>query len=338
MNGISIIVCCYNSAERLPETLKHLALQQVSDTIHWEVILVNNNSTDATAQIALEIWNSLGSKAPLVVVDEPKPGLAFAREKGIEQSKYDVLLWCDDDNWLCDIYVQTAFKIMEGNKQIGALGGWCEATFESEKPKWFKEYAKYFAISKQGSNSGDITNNKGCVYGAGMVTRKSHNFELKEQGFANLLKGRTEKSLSSGEDTEYCFALRLIGYKIWYDDRLYFKHFMTDGRLSLDYVSRLRKAMAYSDFILWAYRDVLKNETQSKQDFLKIALHWFPLVPIKKLVELILGNYVQKENSKGYFRNFRYRIFNYDTYKENVEFLKKWMDDSSVKKKQFERK
>ena len=62
MKGISIIICCYNSAKRLHETLKHLALQQVSDTIHWEVILVNNNSTDATTQIALEIWNGLGQK------------------------------------------------------------------------------------------------------------------------------------------------------------------------------------------------------------------------------------------------------------------------------------
>lgn len=327
MNGISIIVCCYNSAERLPETLKHLALQQVSSAVNWEVILVNNNSTDATTQVAKTTWNNLGVKVPLIVVNEVQPGLAFAREKGIAQATYDILLWCDDDNWLCDTYIQTAFNIMEQNMQIGALGGWCEATFETDKPNWFDDYAKYFAVSKQGRRSGDITYKKGCLYGAGMVTRKSHAEELHIHGFTQILKGRTGGDLSSGEDTEYCFALRLLGYKIWYDDRLYFKHFMVNERLSLDYVSRLRKAMSHSDFILWAYSDVLNNQLQTKQNFLKIALHWFPFLPLKKLGELIIGNYVQKENAKGYLRNLRYRMFNYSTYKANVGFLKKMVDD-----------
>src|SRR5690606_25368384 len=109
-------------------------------------------------------------------------------------------------------------------------------------------------------------------YGAGMVLRKSHNTELKALGFKQLLNDRKGQSLSSGGDTEYCYALRLLGYKMWYDERLYFQHYMTDGRLSLDYVSRLRKAMAHSNFMLWPYLDVLRGHTRTKKDFLKEAL------------------------------------------------------------------
>ncbi|REE81993.1 glycosyltransferase involved in cell wall biosynthesis [Lutibacter oceani] len=322
MKGVSIIICCYNSAKRLPETLAHLANQQVNGSFNWELIIVNNNSSDNTVSLAKAIWDNLGTPAPLIVVDEVQPGLAFARVKGINQAIYDVLLWCDDDNWLCDTYMKTAFDIMEQNTQIGALGGWCEATFETEKPKWFDNYAKYFAVSKQGKQSGDITYNKGCVYGAGMVLRKSHYFKLKSLGFQQLLKGRVGKSLSSGEDTEYCYALRLLGKKMWFDERLYFKHFMTDGRLSLDYVSRLRKAMAYSNFILWPYLDILNKKPKTKQDFLKAALKGMPIIPIKKVGALLVGTYEQKEIAKRYFRNLGYQLFNYAIYKRNIEFLK----------------
>lgn len=324
MKGISVILCCYNSAKRLPETLAYLAKQKVQDTLKWEVVIVNNNSSDNTVLIAKSLWNDLKTSTPLIIVDEFESGLAFAREKGISQAKYDILVWCDDDNWLCDNYVQTAFDIMEQNIQIGALGGWCEAIFETEKPKWFDMYSKYYAVSKQGRKSGDITHKKGCVYGAGMVLRKSHNLELKLLGFSHLLNGRVGASLSSGEDTEYCYALRLLGKKIWFDERLYFNHFMADGRLSLKYVSRIRKAMIYSNFILWPYLDLLNQKEQTQNDFHKKAFKRMPLLVVKKAAALVLGSFEQKEIAKRYFRNLKYKLFYYSTYKQNLDFIETW--------------
>lgn len=50
--GVSIVICCYNSASRLPETLQHIAEQEVAANISWEVIVVDNASTDNTQEIA----------------------------------------------------------------------------------------------------------------------------------------------------------------------------------------------------------------------------------------------------------------------------------------------
>ncbi len=58
--GVSIIICCYNSERRLPETLAHLFTQQVSEDIPWEIIVVNNASSDATSRIAAQAF----SRAP----------------------------------------------------------------------------------------------------------------------------------------------------------------------------------------------------------------------------------------------------------------------------------
>lgn len=325
IDGISVILCCYNSAKRLPETLAHLARQQFDCGLDWELILVNNNSTDNTALLAEQIWSSLGSPTLLKIIDQVKSGLSHAREKGMQMAKFDLLLWCDDDNWLCDNYIQTAYTIMKDNPSIGALGGWCEAAFEKEKPEWFDAQAKYFAVSKQGRQSGDITNKKGCVYGAGMVLRKSHWIELKKQGFKHLLSDRVGKKLSSGGDTEYCYALRLMGYKIWFNEGLYFQHFMSNERLHLEYVSRMRKAMAHSNFVLWPYLDLLQEQARKRADLLKYTFRGGGVRLLKKTAALLIGNYDQREVAKRYFRQLYYCLFQYKTYKRNLEFLRSWI-------------
>lgn len=325
MKGISVIICCYNSAKRLPETLRHLAQQKVSATLDWEIVVVNNNSTDTTESDAISLWQSFSNDTSLIVVNESYPGLSHAREKGMSIAHYDLFLWCDDDNWLCDTYVQTAFNVMEQQPEIGALGGWCDAAFDGVKPEWFDVQSRYFAVSKQGRFSGDITRKKGCVYGAGMVLRKTHWLQLKELGFKHLLSDRVGKSLSSGGDTEYCYALRLLGYKIWYDERLYFKHYMAQERLELKYVSRIRKAMSRSNFILWPYLDLLEDKEQRRIDFLKKAVKGFPVKFIKKMVGLYIGDFEQKAVAKRYFKHLQYRLFAYATYNKHLQVIKSWM-------------
>jgi len=105
---------------------------------------------------------------------------------------------------------------------------------------------------------------------------------------------------------------------------LYFKHFMSDGRLSLDYVSRLRKAMAYSNFMLCPYLDLLKGQPQTQKDFIKSALKGMPMMLIKKVGALFIGTYEQKEVAKRYLRQLRYKLFSYKTYKKNVDIVKSW--------------
>src|SRR5688572_10602380 len=99
-NGISVIICCYNSSSRLPETLKHLANQSVPGKINWELIVVNNASTDNTASVAETEWAKYNLEIPLHVVDQPVPGQSAARDKGYEVASHEYLLYVDDDNWL----------------------------------------------------------------------------------------------------------------------------------------------------------------------------------------------------------------------------------------------
>ena len=54
--AISVVICCHNSAAVLPPTLMHLAAQIVDPSVQWEVVVIDNASTDDTVQVATRAW------------------------------------------------------------------------------------------------------------------------------------------------------------------------------------------------------------------------------------------------------------------------------------------
>src|SRR5690349_6454715 len=98
-NGVSVVICSYNGAQRIPATLRHLAEQDAPGELPWEVVVVDNASTDGTAERAQVVWSDQ-STVPLRLVSEPRPGLMHARERGLHESTYNVVTFVDDDNWV----------------------------------------------------------------------------------------------------------------------------------------------------------------------------------------------------------------------------------------------
>lgn len=254
--GISVIICCYNSSERLPETIKHLALQQVPEAVKWEVIIVDNASTDGTAAAATAEWAKYKlSHVPFSIVDQPIAGLSHARDMGISNARYDYLLFCDDDNWLCDDYVERCFKIMNSDNQVGVLGG-C-GLIEAEQPALLSEQQlKFTTVWGPQTWAADSH----WVYGAGSVYRKSILLELKNANWRQVTTGRIGKKLLSGEDVEICLMNYLMGYKIIADDNLKFKHFVPLKRQNIDYILKVAFWLNYSSALLNGYFALVNNK------------------------------------------------------------------------------
>ncbi|MBR9915487.1 MAG: glycosyltransferase family 2 protein [Algicola sp.] len=330
-NGVSITLCTFNGKHLLPQTLEHLAKQKL--TMPCELILVDNASTDGTKAFADNWWDTHGNdNIAYRSLSQPIPGKSYAQDLAYEHANYECLLICDDDNWLDADYVQRAYDTMQTHPDIGAIGGCSEAVFEKEAPRWFDTYANFYAVGKQSPTSGDITEKEGYLYGAGMMVRKSHWLELKTLGFEHLLSCRKGNALSSGGDTEYCYALRLLGYRIWYDDQLKFKHFMASGRLNLSYLSRLRKAMAYSNFVIHTYRLVLQGKSPSKWKTMQQKLKKQFL---KKMYKLGFGNYREKEAAKAYFRDFKLVLFSHQERRQHYQFIRSWVPTEKLQESHF---
>ena len=101
LNGISVLIATRNRAEVLRETLD--AFCNLEDPgVPWELIVVDNGSTDHTRDVA----ESFGQRLPLRYLYEGRPGKVHALNSGVPQARYDLILMTDDDitpceEWLC---------------------------------------------------------------------------------------------------------------------------------------------------------------------------------------------------------------------------------------------
>jgi len=281
--GVSVIICCYNSAGRLTETLNHLAGQMVPEGFAWEILLVDNASTDQTADKAVAIWNSLlpGSRI-LRVLHEPNPGQQFARISGAREARYDLLIFCDDDNWLDPNYIYASSKAMQDSR-IGAAGGRNEPETDADQyPDWFDTYKDKYALGIPASRSGDITH-RGFVLGAGMLTRKSLFLDMCQEKYPSLLKGRKGESLSTGDDFEYCKRLLLRGWRLYYDENMKLKHFIPKERLTISYRERLMQGIHDAGLVLNEYDLAIRvhNRYQNKNRLRLLMLTPFRILFVR---------------------------------------------------------
>lgn len=105
MEGISIVICCYNSAKRLPKTLFHLSKQKLESGAEVEIIVVDNASTKNTFDVSKTEWGKYSSKAIFRNMKQPISGQTAALEMGVNAALYNYILPVDDDNWLDESFL-----------------------------------------------------------------------------------------------------------------------------------------------------------------------------------------------------------------------------------------
>ncbi len=263
IKGVSIVICCYNSSKLLPETLKHISRLNLPDHIPFEVIIVDNNSVDDTSEIAEKFFLQLRRHPDFQILKQPIQGLSSARRMGIDNAKYEYLIFCDDDNWLDEEYAAISYDIMQGNEKIGVLGGQSEAVTNGTFPGWFEKFQQSYSAGKQYEKSGFVTWENSVLWGAGMVLRKSALEYLFSNGYESVLSDRLGNTLTSGGDIELCYALRLSGWEILYEPSLKIKHFISQERLSWEYLRKLSRGFGSQKVDLEPYLKAMDPEPEN---------------------------------------------------------------------------
>lgn len=299
----SIIICCYNSAKRIEPTLTHVAKQNSSHFI-YEVIIVDNNSTDETQTISLNVWNSFDVKNELNIIEEKKAGLTYARNAGIKIAKGKYILFCDDDNWLEKNFLLNALNILNTNSNIGVLGGRGIATSSDALPNWFEENKGAYAVGEQAIKTG-LINNRGYVWGAGMIFIREEYLKLIQSGFHSLLSDRKGNELSSGGDSEICKWFMLVGKDLFYSEELIFHHFIEPARLTKEYFEKLNIGFAKSHEILWIY-DLLLRLIKGEETYSNFIVQ-------KMKIKYLLKRTTERENVVLEFYNRKEKAYHQKT-------------------------
>jgi len=223
----SIIICTHNRADLLRQTLPEVCRQQCAGA-QFEVVVIDNASTDRTRQVVEEVRETL--QFPIKYYLEPQLGLSSARNAGVEQAAGDILIFTDDDaipqpGWLENIIKPFA------DQSVVATGGDVEPVWpEGAPPVWLHPYLQdYLGIIRFYLAAGTELSYPRFPFGVNIAFRKS---AVREAGGFSASLGRSGNSLLSGEETELCIRLANAGRKIVYAPGAVVRHIMAQGRIS----------------------------------------------------------------------------------------------------------
>lgn len=230
----SIIVCTYNRAESLKDTLNALAALKSAPGRSWEVLVVDNNSRDHTREV---VETTQRDWPRLRYLFEPAQGLSHARNRGISESSGAVLLFTDDDvlpepNWL-----EITLEGMEKYK-ADACGGYIAPIWETPPPPWLTErFYGFLAVRTDRSDDYPILSASQAPFGANMTIKKS---VFEQVGLFDTSRGRKGNVLASGEDGELFERILETGFKAVFLGRSRVHHKVESFRLTKRYFRRWR--------------------------------------------------------------------------------------------------
>ena len=271
--GISVIICTYNGAKRILYALDALERQIVLSDLQWEILLIDNGSTDKTLKVANELKNNFRKDIQFRIIEEQISGKAHALIKGYEEAKYELMLVCDDDNGLQPAYLQCVSEIFRANAEIGLLGGYGIADFRGEaKPIWFDKWQQSYACGKQHDNTGYLAPGDVSIWGAGSVIRKTLWLFLKENGFHFI--NNTGKGKMLGEDVELSHAVLFSGCNLYFDDRLWYYHDLSGGRVTRENLKKQIKNSGSTFPVIYAmaYNNSSKHKKRYNYSFFRMLI------------------------------------------------------------------
>lgn len=186
---ISIVIPAYNEEEYLVACLEALAVQQT--TRPFEVLIVNNASTDRTAAIAQQHQ----ARLPLLVVDEPQKGRGAARATGFAAAHGDIILSTDADTVVPPSWVEGMVAHFD-NPSIVAVSGTC---YIADLPVWKNIIFNVLQPTAMKLHR--------FVFGNYWLT--GSNFGIRRSAYE--ASGGFNRALNSQEDTQLSFAVRKVG-------------------------------------------------------------------------------------------------------------------------------
>ena len=147
MPRISIIVATYNRAQQLLGTLESL-VQQDLPAAEWECIVVDNNSKDDTQALFAEFAEA-NRGFNLRIVREERQGLSFARNRGVEESRGEIIASIDDDETVNEEFARGYLELFDKCEIAVAAGGRVVPSYPLGRPSWLSHLPRYLLLIRR---------------------------------------------------------------------------------------------------------------------------------------------------------------------------------------------
>jgi len=237
---ISIIICTYNRADYLRDTLRSL-LQTDALPNQFEVLIINNNATDATPAVIREAQKTYDA-FQIRHIREKKQGLSHARNRGIREATAPIVLFLDDDIRTTPNYIPAWISFFQSHPEASGGGGKIHVQFDDPRPPWMS----YFLLPLLGRH--DLGNsikpyptNK-YPFGGNMAFR----CEIFDRyGYFDTDLGRQGRKLIASEEKEFYHRLA-ASERIYYLPKAFIYHRVSKDRLTQAFIRKQALGLGHS--------------------------------------------------------------------------------------------
>ncbi|BAU11922.1 glycosyl transferase family protein [Leptolyngbya sp. NIES-3755] len=229
---LSVVICTYNGEARIGKVLDCLRSQCQTDSIAWEVLVVDNNSRDNTKQV-------ISTYPEVRYIFEVEQGVAYARSRAVQEAQGRWIAFLDDDTLPDENWVFQAYQFTQSHPEIGAFGGQIHAEYEVEPPAEITQLAPYLAIIERGPTAHRY--DRVLPPGAGLVVQRQVWLDAVPEQL--VLVGRTTTEMLASEDIEAILYIQKSGREIWYNPEMHLYHQIPEWRTERSYLLRLIKGV-----------------------------------------------------------------------------------------------
>lgn len=240
--GISTIICTYNRRQYIVQCLNSIAAQTLDKNL-YELIVVDNNSTDDTPQLVKK-FAADNPNVPLKYVVETEQGLSAARNRGIKEAQFDIVNYTDDDAVMTPQYLETLFNYMSQHPDVMGMGGKIIAHYENKRPNWMSYYLEgTVGATHEGEEIKQMK--KGSYPPGNNMTYRKEVFE--RYGYFDNSIGPNGNQLLRCDEKDIAQAIQQHKEKIVYHPQALIYHYVPDSRLTPDYFRRQSAGLGISE-------------------------------------------------------------------------------------------
>jgi glycosyltransferase involved in cell wall biosynthesis len=250
MFDVSLIICSHNPrSDYLGRVLKSLQGQTLPSK-QWELLLIDNASSPPLAASWDLSWHPHSRH-----ILEEEPGLVAARQRGMRETRSDLIVFIDDDNVINEDYLSRVLDIKANWPALGAWGsGAIIPEYESAPAAYVKDLLQYLALRE--TDKAHWANVIPCYqatpWGAGMCVRSAvaAAYCRLYKDSTILVSGRRSGSLLSGEDVEIAYVACRLGFGMGIFPELKLTHLIAKERVLPEYLLKLCEGVGTSDALL----------------------------------------------------------------------------------------
>jgi len=229
---ISVAICTYNRATLLDQTLDRMRQLRIPDGIDWELLIVDNNCSDDTADVVARYQSTL----PIRALSEPEQGLSHARNHAMDAANGELLLWTDDDALVTPDWISAYARANAAHPNADFFGGPVLPWFAVSPPRWlesnFSMFAGAYAVRSAPPGTLLLRDDRLLPFGANFALRRA---AIGAARFDTNL-GRIGTQLISGEEVQFLSGLLQRGHTgVWVEDAPV-RHYLPADRINQRYL------------------------------------------------------------------------------------------------------